>query len=153
MPDIHLRLEIWRPARPDRRLIYENQDGRDWGVNELQDNRLHEQAYSWKLRGDVWTSLGMDDAGRRIKEAITNGFEFSLRPEERGISKLKSIVDDFRDYLKDEKHRQWQSWEQPITDDNPNDTYQIQPLLSLHHHLKWLCDVFKDIPGASVTIR
>lgn len=153
MSDIQLRLEIWRPARLDRRLIYENQDGHGWGVNELQDNRLHEQAYSWKLRGDVWTALGVDDAGRRIKEAITTGFEFSLRPEERGIDKLKSIVDAFSTYLADEEHRQWQSWEQPLTDDDPNSTYQTQPLLSLHHHLRWLCEVFQNIPGASVTIR
>jgi hypothetical protein len=153
MSDIQLRLEVWRPARLNRRLMYENQDDRSLGIGQLQDDRLHEQVYSWKLRGDVWTSLGGDDAGSHIQKAITAGFDFSLRPEERSIKKLKSVVDELIGYLADDEHRQWQSWEQPVVDDDPDNTYQIQPLLSLHHHLKWLCEVFQDIPGASVTIR
>ncbi|MBI4776549.1 MAG: hypothetical protein HY788_20635 [Deltaproteobacteria bacterium] len=153
MPDIQLHLAVWRPSRLRKRLFYESQHRPEPEINELQNDRLHEQVYSWKLKGDVWTSLSGDEAGMRIKESIIASFDFSLRPEERGIKKLKPIVDKLRVYLEDKEHRQWQSWYQSITEEDPDNTYQIHPLICLHDHLSWLCDIFENTPGASVTIR
>ena len=153
MAEVLLRLDVWRPARPDRRLVYAEQDGDDSSAKELQEDRLHEQAFSWKLKGDVWMSLADTDEARKIKDALTTRFSCSLSPEKRGFAEMKAIVTDIEAYLTIEDNRQWQSWDQPISDDDPESIYQVQPLLSLYHHLKWICEVFQDIPGASVTVR
>lgn len=153
MAEVLLRLEVWRPARPDRHLVYAEQNGADSSAKELQEDRLHEQAFSWKLKGDIWTSLADTDEARKIKEAFTTRFSFSLPPEKRGFAKMRAVVTDIETYLANENNRPWQTWDQPIDDDDPDNVYQVQPLLSLYHHLKWICEVFQDIPGASVTVR
>lgn len=81
-------------------------------------------------------------------------FQFSLPPEERDFRKMKSLVDSLQQYLdNDASNRRWQDWEQPTEEDNLDSVYRTQPLLSFLQHLKWLCEVYQDVPGISVTIR
>ena len=135
--------------------MYENQDADGEGVSKLEKDHLHEQVYSWRLDGDVWLGLGKDSTGQSIKERLTTSFECGLSSHERGFGKMISIVTELKDYLNEESKRQWHAWEQPTDKDDPDGpaTFQTQSLLSLYHHLRWLCDVFQDVPGASVTIR
>jgi hypothetical protein len=151
--EVQLRLEVWRPARPDRRLLYEEPDDDGQSLNELQADHLHEQIYGWRLRGDVWTSLKTEESADTIRERLTTDFSPTRPPNERGFSKMRAILADMHSYLADEKNRQWQDWEQLTDEDDPDSTYRVQPLLSFLGHLRWLCDVFEDVPGASVTIR
>lgn len=153
MPEVQLRLEVWRPARPDKRLLYERPDDGDQCPNELQADHLHEQVYGWRLFGDVWTSLGTGEMAIAIKEKLTVGFNPSLPPKERGFGEMRSVVKEMSTYLADAQNRRWQDWEQLTDEDDPDSTYRVQPLLSFYHHLRWLCDLFQDVPGASVTIR
>ncbi len=153
MPEVQLRLEVWRPARPDKRLLYEGPDDGGQCLNELQADHLHEQVYGWRLFGDVWTSLGTDEPANAIKKKLTVGFRPSLPPKERGFDEMRSVVKEMSTYLADAENRRWQDWEQLTDEDDPDSTYRVQPLLSFCHHLQWLCDVFQDVPGASVTIR
>ncbi len=147
------RLEVWRPASYDRQLAYQkDSDGMTPDVNELHPDRIHEQAYSWKIKGDIWTALTIEDDAKYLKEAFTRGFISDLSPDKRSFDKLKTILEKLSDYLDDENNRLWQIWEQPIDEDEDN-TYRIQPLMSLYYHLNWLYEVFHDVPGASVTIR
>ncbi len=147
-----LRLDVWRPVRPSRRLAYAEQVNDGPSVSVLQEDCLHEQAYSWTPKGDIWMALADTDKAEQIKEALRTDFSDSLPPEKRGFAEMKALVRKIKDYLAEENNRQWQSWEQPINDDQDN-LYRMQPLLALYHHLKWLCEVFQDIPGASVTVR
>ena len=152
MPEPLIRLDVWRPARIERRLVYDGIGNCDPHAEELQEDRLYEQVYSWKIRGDVWTSLGDDGTAKEIRDSITEEFACSLSPADRGLSKIKSAKDRISEYLRNDENRKWQEWEQPISDDDPNNLYRLQPLVAFCHHLKWLLQVFKDVPGASVTI-
>jgi len=149
MTETLFRLDIWRPARPDRQLFYAGRDDDKLSVIELHEDHLHEQAYSWNIREDVWS----DKAASRIRDMLTTDFDCSLPPEIRSFNKMKDVVSELGNYLVDESKRQWQSCLQPVRQDDPNNVFQIQPLLSLYHHLKWLCEVFCNVPGASVTVR
>ncbi len=153
MSETLFRLNVWRPARIERSLMYENRDANGEGISELQEGHLHEQIYSWRLGGDVWTALRDDDDSKNIKKSLTTGFECGLPPNERGFGKMGSILTELRDYLTEESNRSWQMWDQLTDEDDQDSAYQVQPLLALYHHLQWLCDVFQDVPGASVTIR
>lgn len=144
------RLDVWKPARLDKQLAY----GEETVVRELHAEHLHEQVYSWKLKGDVWTALSGDDVGDKLKEDLISGFDCSLPPEDRDLSKMKSLIDRLVAFLHNETNRQWQTWPQSTNDDNDQDClYQVQPLLALCQHLKWIYDIFQDVPGASITIR
>ena len=153
MPEVQLRLEVWRPAHPDRRLLYEEPDEEDRRLSELQTDHLHEQIYGWRLRGDVWTSLDIEASESEIKERLTEGFSPTHPPSQRGFRALRGILADMQSYLDDEKNRQWQDWEQLTDEDDRDSTYFVQALPCFFSHLHWLCDVFEDVPGASVTIR
>lgn len=154
MAETLLRLDVWRPARPDKRLLYAKPENDLPSVIELHENRLYEQVYSWKVCGDMWTSISSDEEAKKIKEMLTTNFASSEPPEERSFVKMKVVVQKLKDYLfSNENNRKWQIWEQPISQDDTDDLFHIQPLLLLYHHLKWLCEVFEDIQGASVTIR
>lgn len=153
MSETLFRLNVWRPAHIERALMYDNRSADDESISELQEGRLHEQVYSWRLVGDVWTALGNDDRSQEIKKCLTTSFDCGLPPNERGFDKMDSTLTKLRDYLSEESNGRWQAWEQPTDEEDPNSAYQVQPLLSLYHHLQWLYDVFQNVPGASVTIR
>ena len=153
MTETLFRLEVWRPASFDRQLAYQkDHDGITPSVNELHRDRIHEQAYSWKIKGDIWTAFTNDDDAQKIREVFTREFISDLSPDERSFDKLKTILEKLLNYLNDENNRRWQTWGQTIDEEEDN-TYRIQPLMSLYYHLNWLYEVFHDVPGASVTIR
>lgn len=143
------RLDIWRPAHPECRFVYAEPSN---AVKELDENRLHKHVYSWKPSGDFWGSLRSEDSNK-LRDLFFGSFSSELPPDERGVDKLKKFLGDLDHILNDDANRNWQMWEQPVHQDNENRLYQLQPSLSLYHHLKWLCEVFQDIPGASVTVR
>ena len=54
MPEVQLRLEVWRPAHPDRRLLYEEPDD--------EDQRLSH--YRGLAESSGFDVLAADEAGR-----------------------------------------------------------------------------------------
>ena len=159
MTETLFRLEVWRPTSFDRQLAYQKdldgitpQDRITPNVEELHHDRIYEQAYSWRIKGDIWTALTANEDATEIREFFTSEFSSDKPPEERTFNKLKARLEKLSNYLNDSDNRLWQTWEQPIDKDEEN-FYQIQPFLSLYYHLNWLYEVFHDVPGASVTIR
>lgn len=153
MGETQLRLDIWRPARREMRLLYEQHGDGDPCYAELLKGRLHEQAYGWKMHGDVWTSIRDPEKLREITQALIVDFGSNLPPEQRSIAKLRDVVEMIGRLSIDKENQEWQDWEQPLGEDEKAGVYRTQPLLMLFHHLRWLCDIFKDLPGASVTVR
>jgi hypothetical protein len=153
VPETLFRLEVWRPARLGRRLVRDAKT-QSRGFVALQSDSIHEQAYGWRLQGDVWTSLGNSSEAKQIRVDLMAQFAADLPPEKRGFDALEALVERMGAFLGDGGNRAWQAWEPagPLGED-ADDLCQIQPVLALYHHLRWLCDVFHDLPGASVTVR
>lgn len=155
MSDIQFHLDVWRPLKAHRRISFgiEDRDGNARQTDITQSDRLYEQVYSWNLKGDPWVALGDDEVCKNIQEELTTGFDFNEPPEKRSFEKLSSIVEKIGKYLEDDNNRPWQYWIQPDNENDSDGSFQLQPILALYHHLKWLCELFEDLPGASVTIR
>lgn len=158
MNETLLRLDIWKPASIDKKLFYHHneqnkaQEVKMPNMCELYTDRIHEQAYSWKVKGDIWTALKNDKNSQDLKNDIISIFSPELPPEQRGFDKLRTILEKLLVFLKNDDNRLWQTWDQLI-DDDENINYRIQPILSLYFQLNWLYKVFHNVPGASVTIR
>jgi hypothetical protein len=153
MDEVWFRLDVWVPARSEKHLSYTGLENDITSIIVLQEEHLHEQVYSWKIKGDLWASLTSGKTAMEIKETLTTGFSCNYPPKERSFRKVRDFLRILDGYLSIEENRYWQNWEQPIFLDEPDNLFRIHPLLALYHHMKWIYDVFHDVPGASVTIR
>ncbi len=147
---VKLRLSIWRDFVPNRTLALPDEAG---GSHRIltSDSNLQEEVYSWHLREDPFAGIPDEDFRRRLRERLFQRLEASRSPSERRLA----VLDDFAT----EAQRAIDSGNAgfvPIQDPLPDDEDapgEINALLALTLHLKWLSRCFANRPGISVSIR
>jgi hypothetical protein len=145
-----IQLSVWRPARLGRRLLPPSQDGAS--AVPFEDEHLQEEAYSWETREDFPGSLKPDDAGK-VRAALFEAFAPHLRPIDRSIAKLEHVIETLAHGCVNSREVAWQDTLTLTRDRDENVNLRANPALSLLHHLRWVHDVFRDVPGASVIVR
>ncbi len=115
-----------------------------------QNEQLQEETFSWETREDFSGSLTQVDAGS-LRVALFDAFAPHLPPPERSVRKLKAAIDVLRN-----GSRGTSGWGDALST-GPYEGEQVNvranPALSLLHHLRWVFDVFHNVPDASVTVR
>jgi hypothetical protein len=149
-PTAKLRISVWRDFVPSKALVFR---GRDSPHQVLEgDTDLQQEIYRWQLKEDPFGGVNDEDLRARLRIKLFEIFEPSRPPGERRWSALKEFLDEAMAAL-GEGHAEWTASQDPPLDDDDELRYELNPLLALVLHLKWLSDMFSEQPGVSVSIR
>ena len=142
------RLSVWKPANPIRRLMACSAE------QSHLDCELHEQVYSWEPDEDIWGSLIDGEQTRRARSALIEQFDPSRSAKDRSISHLHEALTVLTDILRIPGATAWSECNESVQapgDDQVN--LRANTVLLLFRHLEWIWNIFRHVPGASVTVR
>ena len=137
-------LSIWQRFTPSRRLLSADDAQR---LDQASD--LHEEVYSWQIREPVLDGVANDQERERL-DAVLVRLDVNHGPEERGIGVLDEFVTLARQLIESGGSSTIAG---QSGGDAEEETPQLDALLALTLHLKWLVTCFADRPGISVSIR
>ena len=148
-PRLGFKLSIWRDFAPDHRLGAWDGEGSHHQLPDSEFN-LQEEVYSWPLREDFLASISDDEARHRLEDWIRR-LDPSHPPAGRRLDVLDGFVSEAEGVLESDA-----AGLSPILDSSADDEdtpAEMNTLLALTLHLKWLSRCFADRPGISVSIR
>ena len=146
-----LRLTVWKPLILDRRIARDGASP-EWPL--VQGESLFVETYRWHVDLDVWGSASTD-AATELREALVSRFSPFLPSRERGFDKLRDTLDVFGHAL-EAQQTSWRDCEQaiPAPGENEEDIqFRADTIRTLHHHLRWVYQVFHTVPLANLTVR
>ena len=148
-----VRLTVWRPVRwGHQRALLDVKAGRpaDWST-------FHESVYSWVMQDSVLDAIEDTDQGRKIEAELFETFLPERSPMERGIETLAEKLGILDDILAAGRVDWMDSGASASAtgeaDEEAFVTPRLNRLLAFRHMLQWVCDTFRDVPGANVTLR
>ena len=134
-----LFLSIWRDYTPPHVVaLHAEQTGGPVVAPPLQ-----KQVYEWRLRTDVWAGIPNEEVRRRLRDQLER-LEVALPPAERSLAVLSDFIIAAEGAI-----ASGDAGLVPVEDA----TIEMNPLLALVLHLRWLIRCFADRPGISVSIR
>lgn len=145
------RITVWRPYSPVKSLALHQQPDTTKAALTLfgPDDIFQQEAFVWHALEDVWGSIVNSEVRQTLSERLRNDFQPSLPPLERGLQKLRRFLDDARLALPE---AEWSDSAQRLERDGMT-AYRLNALLAFCVQLEWIHDIFKDVPGASVSVQ
>lgn len=144
------RITIWQPYFTGFMLAVGHEDS--VGLNILDgDTELQREVFTCPIEEDVWAGVTDDDKRKSLSSRFIDAFQPMLPPAERNMAALENFVVDLRKVALSAASEWSPSAATPVDVGTP--PIMVNNLLALHHQLVWLVDVFRDLPGASVSIR
>ncbi len=137
------------PARP---LALPDDEG--WQLLDSESG-LQEEVYSWRLREDAFAGV-IDDATRmELHDLLAGRLQDSKPPGERRLTALEVFVKAAEAAIDSGAAASSPSGSQSDEDPDADDRSQVEinPLLALTIHFKWLITCFGNRPGISVSVR
>jgi len=113
------------------------------------EDELQEEAFTWVTREDVWGGITDDTVRETLREHFVSEFEPTLAPHERGFDKVARILTEIANSM---TNTSWSSSTEQLDEDDVS-PFRLNALLAFHTQLQWMFQVFKDIPGASLSVR
>ena len=144
-----LRLSIWRNFTPKRPIL--TQGPQNQGPKVLNSDNLQEEIYTWQTAEAPFDGIADEDVRQELRGKLIDRLDASLPPSERGIGVLNEFIESAETALADGE-TEWTISQSTLNDDEEISD-QINGLLAVTLHLKWLSDCFADRPGISISIR
>src|SRR5208282_4044458 len=112
-----------------------------------------EQIYSWEPKGvDVWGSIKAVEDMVQVRDLLLE-FDPSRLDSDHGLDKFKRAIDRLGETLDSELKTDWTEAEEIVDLNEDGTNFRANSAAALYNHLKWVHEVFKDVPNASVTVR
>lgn len=150
---VKFTLTIWRDFVPPRPLAINVQgDGRQVFDSE---SGLQEQVYSWPLREDVFAGVSDDESRKELHERLVNRLADFNPPSERRLEVLRDFIAAAESVIEagGVSCVQGESRLGGNGDNEEHERVEVNSLLALTLHLKWVVGCFGDRPGISVSVR
>lgn len=142
------RISIWRPFTPEKSLTFHT--GQSKNVTVVgPEMAFQQEAFTWNAREDVWGGLIDSEIRTQLSERLIGDFQPTLPPMDRGITKLENFLEAAEAAA---VNSEWSNSGQQLERDGETPV-RLNSLLAFCVQLRWICQVFKDIPGASVSVR
>lgn len=110
---------------------------------------LQQEAFTFQPKEDIWGGLVDSEVRERLSVRFISEFEPVKPPSERGLERLHAFLNDLKDAI---PKGEWASSGQQL-DEEGDQAIRFNPLLAFYTHMAWVHDIFKDAPGASVSVR
>ena len=147
----NLRLSVWRPVRWSRQYL----DVKKGKPANISSSSFHEQIYSWEMQESPLDGIEDAEKAESMRTALFDGFGPERSPSQRGIEALENVLSLLDEMLAGGSS----SWTDSAQEQEFSDKQQSpvcirqQRLLALRCRLQWICDTFRDVPGAAITLR
>ncbi len=125
-------------------------------TNPIQqlDSELHEQVYCWETEEDIWGSLKDVGQTAKARSALIEAFDPSKPIGERSMDQLRKALAVLEEIAGSPNATDWSECNELDRTMPGSQVYlRANTVLLLYRHLLWVWDVFKQVPGASVTVR
>lgn len=115
------------------------------------DAELQKEVFTWPLEEDVWAGVLDDPLRTHLQERFTTEFQAMRPPEERNMDRFSDFIDEIGAALVPGSN----DWSVAASGaaELSNTALMINGLLAFHNQLQWMLDMFRDLPGASVSVR
>jgi len=143
-----VRVSIWRPFAADRPLILQGRRS-EYLTPIGPETQLLREVFSWQVREDIWAGVLDSDVRERLSQRLIEDFEPILPPNERGMPKLRLFVDELARTLPE---TDWSESAHQFEEDGQTPV-RLNALWAFYTQLRWIYDVFRHVPEASVAIR
>lgn len=147
----NLRLSVWRSVRWSRQYL----DVKKGKPANISSSSFHEQIYSWEMQESLFDGIEKAEKAKNMHTALFDGFGPERPPSQRGIEALENVLSLFDEMLAGGASS-WTDFtqEQELPDKQQSPVcIRQQRLLALRCRLQWICDTFRDVPKASITLR
>jgi hypothetical protein len=142
------RLTVWRPYQPTNEIAFDDGVAIKYiGIDD--DGEVQQNIFMWQIKEDVWGGIKDDELRTTLKDRMFSDFSPFKSPIERGMSKFGEFLKDLENTTKT-PNSIWSLSSQETADDIP---MPVNLILALYHQFRWIHQVFKNIPDASVTVR
>lgn len=139
-----MQITFWRPCLWEL-MLFDVDDKKS-----ADQSRFLEEVYTWESSESIWDSLEDARITYQLEELLIDGFSPDKSPDDRGITAFRNVLEQMQRIIIERKS-EWRDCQQ--LDEKWEINLRANSLLSLLHHLTWLCDVFTDVPGISITVR
>ena len=150
---VKFTLTIWRDFVPPRPLAINTQeDGRQVFDSE---SGLQVQVYSWPFREDAFAGVADDESRKELHERLVSQLADSNPPSQRRLEVLRDFITASEKVIDagGVSCVQSESRHEENADEEEHDRVEVNSLLALAIHLRWLVACFGDRPGISVSVR
>lgn len=150
---VSFTLSIWRDFEPPRLLAHDTDDA---GLQVFDgDSSLQEQVYSWSVREDAFGGIPDPDTRRDLRALLSPRLADSIPPPKRRLSVLQEFVDASQRAMDNGEVHSSPSQTRVIEDPETGaaEPIEINSLLALTNHFRWIISCFGDQPGISVLVR
>ena len=151
---VKFTLTIWRDFVPPRPLAIDtHEDGRQVFDS---DSGLQEQIYSWPVREDAFAGISDDQTRTELHDRLVNRLADSTPPSERRLEVLKEFIVASEKVIEARGVSCVQSEsrsQENTNNEEERDRIEVNSLLALVIHLKWVVACFSHRPGISVSVR
>ncbi len=144
-----LRLSIWRSFTPKRPILTQ-----DWQTDKAQVvdlNNLQEEVYSWQTLEVPFDGIADETKRQKLRGMLIDALNTNRPPSERGVSVLSEFVSNAEAAIS-EGHVEW-TIGQSTEEEGDDKADQVNALLAVTLHLRWLVECFSGRPGISVSVR
>jgi hypothetical protein len=145
------RLTIWRPLAHSRPISVEPIEATG-EPTVLGIESVHEAIYEWQPKIDVWGSLPGSDVTNELREQLRRFHPFEPRSE-RAIEHLRPFLEKLEEILSSDSGKWAFCTTQADETGEPEVEFRSNTALALYRNMKWVYEIFRDLPGAVVTIR
>lgn len=144
------RVTVWQPYFAGCMLAIGQQDSNVFNVFD-GDTELQREVFTCAIEEDVWAGLTDDAKRTSLSNKFIDAFQPMLAPSERDMLAFGAFVAELRDVALSPAS-EWSPSASAVVDVG-TPPIMVNGLLALYQQLSWLLDVFRHLPGASVSVR
>ncbi len=141
------RLSVWRPVRWSDEFL-DTREGRPANAAAF-----HESIYSWILIDNPVDAIQDRDQSDVLEKEILQQFAPEQPPQDRGIEKLHKKLEILDNILTTHGATWMDSAHSVTSEPDAEINLRMNRLLAFRQALQWVCDTFRDVPQANVTLR
>jgi hypothetical protein len=125
--------------------------------NDQTNYEFHEQIYAWEPKGiDIWGSIRSPADTQNLRTLLLDTFNPSPASpvDRRRIGHMQPALDALAAILSGQPSLDWaDAWDVIDPSQAESSSQRANTIAVLYNQLLWMYEVFKDVPGATVSIR
>ena len=144
-----VRLTIWRPLSPTKALaLHQNAAGMPitlFGPDDI----FQQEAIVWHVKEDIWGGVADFTLRSSLQDGLMNGFQPTLPPDQRSMAHFHAFLSQCDNALSEA------DWSDSVVsmENDGSSAIRINALIAFYAQSSWIYHVFKDLPGASVSVQ
>ena len=153
-PDARLHFSVWRPARIDRTYLHVTGNGGSSERTTLLDgSAVLEQLYAWDPGPHDYALSSSSAVVRQINDRLLQPFGEHHPPHDRRVRPFLNAVTELLDDNDVQDGTYWSDCEDAIAAGETELNLRVNAALGVLRHLRWIAQVYAEVPDASVLIR